>query len=89
MDASRHPPVPTAEEPTLWVLLHESPFEGEWVGLTHDWAERLPCSPVELAWARLWICLTAPSESALSSQLLEVIGAELRLQHERNRAAGA
>lgn len=40
--------------------LSEGPFEGEWVGLTPDFAELLPCSfeSLELqgyiAWRRTW-----------------------------------
>ena len=65
---------------TLWLQLHESPFEGEWVGLTPDWAARLPCDPAELAWVRLWLCLTSPAESALSLRIFEQIGHELELR---------
>jgi hypothetical protein len=63
--------------PRAWVRLHEAPFEGEWIGLSEDYASRLPCSSVDLAWTRLWICLRSPGESALASRLLEAMAKEM------------
>jgi hypothetical protein len=67
--------------PRAWIRLHESPFEGEWVGISEDWAETLPCDPLDLAWTRLWICLRSPSESLLASRLLEEIQARLKTEY--------
>lgn len=65
---------PTDEPPSrAWLRLHEHPFEGEWVALSWDWAETLPCAPEDLAWARLWIAIRSPNESALASAIFEEI----------------
>ena len=57
--------------PRAWVRLHESPFEGEWVGLTRDFYDALPCSRRELGWLRLWVAIQSPNESRLASSLFE------------------
>ena len=64
-------------EPGAWVRLHESPFEGEWVGLTWDYASRLPCDRLSIKWERIWICLQSPAESSLASQLWDALNREL------------
>ena len=84
----RSPAVPHSEalghEPGAWVRLHESPFEGEWVGLTSDYASRLPCDRLSIKWERIWICLQSPAESSLAYKLWDALNRELVDQVEED-----
>lgn len=50
--------------------LTESPFEGEWMGLSWDWAETLPCSAAELDLTRELRRWQPWGVSSLASEIL-------------------
>jgi hypothetical protein len=57
---------PSAPLPGPWVRLDEAPFEGQWIGLSDDWAEHLPCDPATTSWDRIWIQLELSPRSPLA-----------------------
>lgn len=69
---------PTPDLPGLWLLLHEAPFTGQWIGLSDDWAEHLPCSDEVLSSWLEPVKITVVTGSALGRAINDELRADLR-----------
>ena len=54
------------------------------MGLTSDYASRLPCDRLSIKWERIWICLQSPAESSLAYKLWDALNRELVDQVEED-----
>lgn len=71
-------PDPTPTLGGTWLLLHEAPYDGQWIGLSEDWVDLLPCSKDVLAsWlpeARIKVMLDSPLGQAVNRAWRQHVG---------------